>query len=101
MEVPLVIECSTPHKLLLIRAYPYSHSSAGLDYNLTRSTLTLSANDLHGCFSVEIKDDDQFENTENFFVDLSYSGTSSISLVSIELNEIEIKIRDNDGMPSF
>ena len=80
---------------------PYSHYSAGLDYNLTRSTITLSANDSRGCFSVEIKDDDQFEKTENFFVDLSYSGTSGTSSVTLELNEIEIKIGDNDGMPGL
>ena len=50
---------------------------------------------------MEIKDDDQFERTENFFVDLSYLGSSSISSVTLELNETEIKIRDNDGMPVF
>ena len=61
--------------------------------------VTIPGQSLEGCFPVEIKNDTQFEDTEeNFFVDLSYSGTYPVAL---EISQTEIKIIDDDGTTGF
>ena len=99
MEVPLVIESTILHEPLLITSHTYCHFPDGLDYSLMDTTVTIPAHSLEECFSVEIKNDTHFEDTEeNFFVDLSYTGTYPVAL---EINRTEIKIIDDDGTPGF
>ena len=83
VEMPLVMECNMPHNLLLITftCLSYHYSSAGVDYNLLVSTITIQANDLETCSpSVQIVDDDQHETTKNFYVTLAHPG-ADVSVV--------------------
>ena len=61
--------------------YACHHSSGGSDYNIVVNTVTIPANDFSACFSVEIVDDREVESDmETFSIDVSYTGTETVSV---------------------
>ena len=54
----------------------------GFDYSPGISTVTISALQFSACFPVEIIRDARLEDVHIFFVELSYSGTANVSVVS-------------------
>ena len=50
----------------------------GSDFNLLVSTITTPANHLRSCVYVQIANDTEVEGTENFFIELSYSGMGNV-----------------------
>ena len=56
--------------------------SVGFDYSPAISTVTISASQYSTCFPVEIIRDARLEDVSTFFVELSYSGTANVSVVS-------------------
>ena len=61
----------------------------GSDYTLADSIITIPKLENEKCLIVEIKDDEQFEDVENFLVNLSYPGTRN---VQITVSTVEVII---------
>ena len=61
--------------------YAFHLPSAGSDYNIVTTTVTIPANDFQACFSVEIVNDNEVEpDMETFSIDVSYTGTGTVSV---------------------
>ena len=48
------------------------------------------------CFNVTIVDDEALEDTENFFLNLTLAGNSTVPII-INPDMSEVEITDNDG----
>lgn len=71
---------------LTITAYHFL--PAGSDFNLPVSTISIPKNSIRTCVQVEIIADTENEGTENFFVELSYSGTYNALVIAPSTIEI-------------
>ena len=63
--------------------------SAGSDFKLSVATITIHASEYTSCFDVEIIADTDNEGTENFFVELVYSGShAAVSVIAPSTVEV-------------
>ena len=60
--------------------------------------MTIPPTNKTGCFLVQIIDDTELEDTEDFFLELP---NPENPLITIGRSQTVIKIEDNDGMQSF
>ena len=70
------------------------HSAAGVDFDESPTVVTLSSNEMQGCASLAIMDDDVVEFEEMFTVSLSLFKESR---VHISNESVIVNIKDDDG----
>ena len=81
MTLPLVIEYTMLYNAFVITVYICYHPPAGSDYVIAVTSVTIPANNLETCFSVEIVDDPMYEpDDEKFLVELVYSGAENVTV---------------------